>query len=153
MYHHLWQNDGIKEYYSCPVIFLKLIACIGFISFQLTGKRLIKNMDLCSAVHFSDGVKAFKSSPSPMSLPIPDLCNVLFLLFWSLLSLPTCRVVCHISNSILSIFVFHRLSVRWSFPFLASYGSILSSKLHDFWGFLHPFRTLTVAYLHQYSDF
>lgn len=68
-----------KRILLLSVIYLKLTACIGFISFQLTGKKLIKNVDLCSDVHFSDGVKTFKSSL--LSSPIPDLCNVLFLLF------------------------------------------------------------------------
>jgi len=70
MYHHLRQNDGRKEYYSCPVIYLKLIACIGFISFQLTGEKLIENMDLCSDVRFSDRVKTYKSPFCPYPFQI-----------------------------------------------------------------------------------
>lgn len=52
----LWRSDGIKEYYGCPAIYLKVIACLGFNSLQLTGeKKLIKKINLCSDVHFSDG--------------------------------------------------------------------------------------------------
>lgn len=35
----LWQSDGIKEYYRYLVIYLELIACLDFISFQLTGEK------------------------------------------------------------------------------------------------------------------
>lgn len=79
----MWQNGGMKEYYSCPVIYLKLIACIGFITFQVSGKNNNnkKKKDARSDVHFSDGIKSFKSSPLLLFFPSPGLCNVFFALF------------------------------------------------------------------------
>lgn len=56
-------------------------------------------------------------------------------------------------NFLLSIFIFHLLSISWSFPFLGLSLSIFLYLPYVFRGFPCPFRTPIITLFLQHSDF